>query len=537
MVAGWELTTEDDDFISWFGYGGSPPAGFVADETTAIVTALSHGGRWENRWTTRVKYEGPGRDGEEHSTTSTIASYTLTFSTGDRGFAKNRARAIEAAVEWMEDHPSKDMSDDNPEPEEESSGSRQTIEFGQLDAANEWRDDNEEHLCSDDNRTTKTVLFHRGVPTDVVDDARTKALASREGERKTYGQAKLSEDEKRYLDRNYDTWEWKKYGFEAMAAKAALQAEGAINWLNYYEPGEGIDGSLANMERGKEMQALTGAPTGIEGGYIDSDPDISEQAKMAARAIGEACTHALAWCEEGDDVACEYLVSDCGWTEEDVAEFAERVEAFEVEMDDLLTDDGGRVEPGQPLEAAAVPETDEIPGFAKGTLKRAWTGYSVAVREAAGYLEAAEEFEARRAEAERYAQIVNEVRKRFGQEPMSFDRLGELNEVSPVELTDAPTNEENTTGFRAAVEWSQRTVSGLVGDVPYDPVEDVGGAAASDLEKARALHATRSEKAQSMDESIKAREQVTDFEEWAEAPNMVDFVGVDDLESVLGIGT
>jgi hypothetical protein len=118
--------------------------------------------------------------------------------------------------------------------------------------------------------------------------------------------------------------------------------------------------------------------------------------------------------------------------------------------------------------------------------------------------------------------------------------LGEFNEVSPVDLPDAPTNEENTTGFRAALAWSQRTVSGLVSDAPYDPVEELGGTAeagtgASDLERAEALHATRSEKAQEMDESIQAREQVTDFEEWAEAPNMMDFVGVDDLDSVLGI--
>lgn len=38
-----------------------------------------------------------------------------------------------------------------------------------------------------------------------------------------------------------------------------------------------------------------------------------------------------------------------------------------------------------------------------------------------------------------------------------------------------------------------------------------------------------------MDESIQALEQVVDFEEWAEAPNMMDFVEVDDLDSVLGL--
>jgi hypothetical protein len=71
-------------------------------------------------------------------------------------------------------------------------------------------------------------------------------------------------------------------------------------------------------------------------------------------------------------------------------------------------------------------------------------------------------------------------------------------------------------------------------------VHDVAGGAvaageASDLEQAKALHDTRSEKPRTMDESIQAREQVTGFEEWAEAPNKMDFVGVDDLDLVLGI--
>lgn len=61
-------------------------------------------------------------------------------------------------------------------------------------------------------------------------------------------------------------------------------------------------------------------------------------------------------------------------------------------------------------------------------------------------------------------------------------------------------------------------------DEPYDPAEELGGTAvaateASDLERAEALHVTRSEKVQEMDESIQTRAQVTDFEEWAEAPN------------------
>lgn len=31
-----------------------------------------------------------------------------------------------------------------------------------------------------------------------------------------------------------------------------------------------------------------------------------------------------------------------------------------------------------------------------------------------------------------------------------------------------------------------------------------------------------------MDESIQAKDQVVDFETWADAPNMMDFVGIDD---------
>jgi len=178
---------------------------------------------------------------------STIASHRLTFSSGDQGFAKNRARAIEAAVEWMEEHPSQNMnpsqnmSNNDSESEGGSSGNGQTIEFSRLDAANDWRDDHEEYLCPDDKRTKMTMILRSDLPEEVVEDAQTKALASREGERKSYGQTKLSEDEKEYFERNYDTWDWQQYGFQAMAAKAALQAEGASNWLNYYEPGEDGD--------------------------------------------------------------------------------------------------------------------------------------------------------------------------------------------------------------------------------------------------------------------------------------------------------
>lgn len=81
---------------------------------------------------------------------------------------------------------------------------------------------------------------------------------------------------------------------------------------------------------------------------------------------------------------------------------------------------------------------------------------------------------------------------------------------------------------------------------PYDPTTDVVGDSGvaeattpgnrTDYQKALEHHRSRSPESQEMDEGIQAREQITDFEKWVQAPNMMDFVGVDDLKSAFPLG-
>lgn len=238
---------------------------------------------------------------------------------------------------------------------------------------------------------------------------RLRAEAERgQAERETLpgGQVELSEAERRSLDRQHDTWSWQQHGFEAMRAKGALQAEGATEWMDFYEPGEGAAGALANLRRSKERAAQTGAPIGVGGERRERDPDDplvrKEQAKIRERAVSEECDHARGFCKRGDREACEFLGEACGFSEE--------------EIDELMGLD--EAEP-EPIEDKETPFT----GPQLDALRRSWGGYYGAIREMERALNLINQAETHARES---FEAINAIRADAGQDSIQPHRLNEI---------------------------------------------------------------------------------------------------------------
>lgn len=121
--------------------------------------------------------------------------------------------------------------------------------------------------------------------------------------------------------------------------------------------------------------------------------------------------------------------------------------------------------------------------------------------------------------------------------PQTAAQLREAGVETPMDLGKA---------FAERGRW-QGEIAPILDDLPSHFNTKVGGMAAQiaerkigehavdDAEVAAQMHSRRSPEAQAQDESIQAREQTTEIEVWATARNYVDFVGVDDLATSLGI--
>jgi hypothetical protein len=193
------------------------------------------------------------------------------------------------------------------------------IAFASLDDANSWRDDHPEALHPDDTRRTKTVTLHPDVSDEIQESAERAAEMSKAGVRKQYGQEPLTDDEKAQL-KDRPAFSWQEHAFEARAVKAALQEEGVVDWLNYYEPGGKGGDTLELVERAKEMQARTRAPTGLGGERVDSDPNPGADGRELERTEGIRENRAEAAARNGDADAARTLLEDFGWSQADVRE-------------------------------------------------------------------------------------------------------------------------------------------------------------------------------------------------------------------------
>jgi hypothetical protein len=375
------------------------------------------------------------------------------------------------------------MADDGDVYDPSADAEQQEVRFGTLDTANEFRDDHEEHVADNDKRNMKTVRFDPDTPDNVIDAAETDALVSRGDETKKYDQAKLTDDEKEQLKAR-DGWTWNQNGFEAMYAKGALTAEGATDWLNYYEAGMDQSDALAMLEQGKEAEAATGAGTGIQAERVDSEDSVAARARQVEKFEAAACEQAKEACSDGFEEACATLRDECGFGDDEIEEVLASTDRWHTEMDDLATDDGG-VPDASEIDVT-IPESEELPKFARKTLWRAWRGYRAAAGDARDAKDAIDRYRESREEAREYGAIINEVRKTFGQDPIDIESQVEGDEVALSDLPDvewthagdtSPTNEDVTE--QVTLGWKPTTLKGWAKHAKsggtYDPTDEFGG--------------------------------------------------------------
>lgn len=148
-----------------------------------------------------------------------------------------------------------------------------TFTFGSRQAANSIRDIGAvtAYLDVDDDRREKTVKLKPDAPDSIVQRLEQRAFVTGSTSRASAGQAKLSDSERQSLQRTQDSFNWQDHGLEAMRTKAALERKGATEWIDFYEPGEGVEGAMKNLKASKERSAETGANIGVGGDFTDEE--------------------------------------------------------------------------------------------------------------------------------------------------------------------------------------------------------------------------------------------------------------------------
>lgn len=146
-----------------------------------------------------------------------------------------------------------------------------SVEFGTRDDARAMRDRLGPFLASDDDARTSTLKLKPSAPDSLIERVEGEAFESERDDRKSAGMTKLSTREKQHLKRQYDSFSWKSHGFEAMRSKAEAQRQGATEWLDFFEPGEGAAGVTKNLRSSKDSAARRGAGIGVGGDYTDEE--------------------------------------------------------------------------------------------------------------------------------------------------------------------------------------------------------------------------------------------------------------------------
>jgi hypothetical protein len=405
-----------------------------------------------------------------------------------------------------------DGADDTGDETEESDDTDNTederperIEFGSKDAADELREQYPEHVHESDDRRKKTVAFEPDTPENVLDQAGREATISMD-QHKEYGQVPLTAAERDRLEDRY-SWNWSDHGFHAQAAKALLQEEGGTPWLDYYDHSIGVDEHLSVIDSGKEMSARRGlSGPGETGRRDDREQSEAEIARNLDEAHSRMCRRAEDACEEGEEEACEALLQDCGYSEDEIAALMEATRELgespldvydpttEADETTSFEDWAREQEPARPdpeeidgpvperpdpptpdepddeeLRRLAPVRLEEMSGATLGALRKAWAGYKMA---------RAEDREAHE-RMDEYAEIINGIRVVNDQEPIDFDQRDGW-DGGPV-LSDDP-NEEYPVGdgtrqkslSKAIRDGAAGVIEGahaMLGDT-YDPTEE-----------------------------------------------------------------
>lgn len=334
------------------------------------------------------------------------------------------------------------LADPHPSPIYYTAGKRpERIEFGTLDAANKFRTEHSEYIHDSDDRRKKTVTFTLDIPEDVLYDAGTEAMIATDQSKK-YGQVELTDQERDRLEDRESFSYGDGHLFHAQSAKALLLEEGGTPWLDYYDPNLDVDEHLSVIESGRDMAV----EEGLSGpGEMDRDTEKTdaEIAKDLDRAQGEVCNHAEDGCEDGHEDACEVLLEDCGYAEEEIERLlgvTRELGEEPAEVYDPTTEqDTGtsfeewarQAEPDAPEEVPpemyeqpvveeptdeelaeiAPSRPEELSGSTLRALKKAWAGYRMG---------RAEDRQAHE-HMEKYAEIINGIRVVNRQEPLDFD--------------------------------------------------------------------------------------------------------------------
>jgi len=185
-----------------------------------------------------------------------------------------------------------------------------SIEFGRLDAANEMRDKVAQYLSRTDKRNEKTVRLESSTPDRVIERVKEAAFGSREQRAKGAGKAELTDKERESLKRQHSNFSWQQHGFQAMAVKAALQSEGVTEWMDYYEPGEGVDSALAKLRSSKGNAVNSRASIGAESMRTDTDEmrNTGRRSKQAERVSSDRVDSAKRPAiVEQDEAATDFL--------------------------------------------------------------------------------------------------------------------------------------------------------------------------------------------------------------------------------------
>lgn len=196
-----------------------------------------------------------------------------------------------------------------------------TIEFGSRTVANDMRDKVEEYLSRADDRRELTVKLKSSTPDKIVERVKEEAFGSREQRSRGAGKAKLSDKEQRSLERQHDTFTWQQHGFEAMSVKAAMQEEGVTEWMDYYEPGEGVDSAIGKLREKKKSAQQHGASIGTESMRTDMEEvnNTGRRSNQAERAQAQQAKRAKRPAVvETDTEAIDFLREEQRFSDSDV---------------------------------------------------------------------------------------------------------------------------------------------------------------------------------------------------------------------------
>jgi len=416
-VAGYTLTVEDDAKIEWQGHrGGTPPATIARDNYKTRVEVLNYSGRYSHAWSLRVKYTDQGGTRE----TRTLASYKHQSSEGpDESRERNRRKAIERAVGWMEEHPA---------------SRRQVGGAAGTDQGEEQR--------SDETTTTDDTTID-----DM--DARTLKAAKNQAEAESPAVAETLRDRginnvvASNLARRFDSVE---------AVQAAVEAASDVTTVH----GVGTKSAAEVREAFAQSTRETGGSGNDESVYevVATYEDGSEQVVATEAKKAEAHIAQQDWRPAADAEAPEDVV------------VRQTDESGAATTAQTATDGGAAavVDPSThhaAREAARQADPDgNLPGPALQALKKAWSTYKAGISEGKEAAAEVKEYRDSRPDAREAAAIINDIRTTYGQEPIDFDGVEGIPEVD--ELGGQITADDP--GISLDFTWSAD---------PYDPTDEV----------------------------------------------------------------